>query len=789
MIRDYEIKRKLGVGTYGVVYMVSKKSPTSNNNDSNSNLFVIKQIPLFGLTPQEIKEVKTEANILSQIKSIYVVKFFDSFEENNILNIVMEYCDGGDLEQLIENKKKFPLEEDLIWKIFIQITIGLTAIHNLKILHRDLKTSNIFLTKDLNVKIGDMGVAKKLSRGSFAKTIIGTPYYLSPEICEEKPYNEKSDIWALGCILYELCTFNHPFEAKSQGALILKILNGTPAPIKQCYSENMKKIINLILEKNIYKRPSCKTILKLPYVKEKVKKLGMIEQYQSIGLKIMNQSYNFKKISNKKKEKININDDINNKNNRKKVNVFLISNDNTKNNSYMINKTGNPWTNHDYNNCKKNIKKSAINKISKKIENNFIKKISNNNIKKRNNIKSKDRIKNKEDNTKLNLSHNEIIKRKKDKSPNFNFKEKAIKKNKIKDNFNNKEIKNASKDKYSSNKKKKEINVKVDLTNTLELNQIINNYLDKDNNLRESKTLDNIKEFANNLNIFFSNNLNTNKINQEKENSPVLLKNKDNNIEQEETNDTNIQESTNLSNKKQHENILNFDVGRLASIKMGITSYDELLEDFAASRGPTIIKNSNNPNIINKSISPFENQTIRDINSNTYNKDSLFQVVDIKNNNNINLFNKDNNMCESDEEKNIKNLDENESSEKESDSGEENVRIIMDNGDEKKSIKNKKDEKDIIFEDKTLLMERLENIKKEMLELIGEEDYKYVMELYSFIDKSKIDEIYGKIEEYAQKYDENKKDKFDMLYFKLISTDYQIQQKNSQLQQLFFNEF
>ena len=200
MIRDYEIQKKLGVGSYGIVYKVIKKSKTSTDNDNN--IYVIKQIPLYGLTPSEIKEVKTEANILSEIKSIYVVKFFDSFEEDNNLNIVMEYCDGGDLEQLINDKKKFPLDEDLIWKIFIQITLGLTAIHNLKILHRDLKTSNIFLTKDLNVKIGDMGVAKKLSRGNFAKTIIGTPYYLSPEICEEKPYNEKSDVCTLGCILY-----------------------------------------------------------------------------------------------------------------------------------------------------------------------------------------------------------------------------------------------------------------------------------------------------------------------------------------------------------------------------------------------------------------------------------------------------------------------------------------------------------------------------------------------------------------------------------------------------------
>ena len=781
MIRDYEIKKKLGLGTYGVVYMVSKKSPSSNND--NNNYFVIKQIPLFGLTPQEIKEVKSEANILSQINSIYVVKFFESFEENNMLNIVMEYCDGGDLEQLIENKKKYPLDEDLIWKIFLQIILGLTAIHNLKILHRDLKTSNIFLTKDLNVKIGDLGVAKKLSRGGFAKTIIGTPYYLSPEICEEKPYNEKSDIWALGCILYELCTFNHPFEAKSQGALILKILNETPAPIKHCYSENLKKIINLILEKNIYKRPLCKTILRLPYVKEKVKKLGMIDQYQSVGLKFINQNNN-KKISNKKKEKININDDsLSKKNNiqniRKKINTnCTFSNDN----SQIMTKNVNPWKT-DYDIYKKNVKKINI-RIPKKLSNN------NNNIKNRNYIRSKDKIIDKH-NKELNRSQNEIIKRRKDKSPAFNNRVKLDKKDKINNNNNiKKEINSISREKDSSNKKKKEINFKIDLTNTLELNQIINNYLDKDQNLRESKALDNIKEFANNLNNYFSNNLNTinnsNNINQGKENlSPLTLKNKDNNIDQSETNDSNTKD-TNLSNKKQHENILNFDIDSMASIKLGINSYDELLNDFRSSKGPTIIKNFNNSNILNKEITPFESQNLSN-NANPSNRDSLFQVIDVKNNK-LNIYNKDNNLCESDEEKNIIN-EGNENSEIDDDSGEENVKIIMDNGGTKISLEKKKDEKDRIFEDKTLLMERLESIKKEMLELIGEEDYKYVMELYSFIDKSKIDEIYVKIEEYVKKYDEDKKDKFDILYFKLISTDYQIQQKNNQLQQIFFNEF
>lgn len=94
--------------------------------------------------------------------------------------------------------------------------LGLDYIHKKKILHRDIKAMNVFLSKSEKVRIGDLGVAKALAENmDFARTMVGTPFYLSPEMCEEKPYNEKSDVWALGCVLYELCTFKHPFEANN----------------------------------------------------------------------------------------------------------------------------------------------------------------------------------------------------------------------------------------------------------------------------------------------------------------------------------------------------------------------------------------------------------------------------------------------------------------------------------------------------------------------------------------------------------------------------------------------
>ena len=272
MIRNYQIIEKIGKGTFGIVYKVKKFNEPL--------IYVIKQISLEGLTDFQINQVYSEVKILSLIKSKYVVKYYESFLEENNLNIVMEYCDNGDLcnylkEQQMKNK---PLKEDLIWKIFIKITLGLTTIHKMKILHRDLKTLNIFLKKNMEIKIGDLGVAKELNQASFANTIIGTPFYLSPEMCEDKPYNQKSDIWALGVILYELCTFRHPFNASNHAALILKIMTANPDPILACYSSNLQKIVNWLLEKQIEKRPYCWDILNMKIVGEKAKMLGLYHE-------------------------------------------------------------------------------------------------------------------------------------------------------------------------------------------------------------------------------------------------------------------------------------------------------------------------------------------------------------------------------------------------------------------------------------------------------------------------------------------------------------------------------
>jgi NIMA (never in mitosis gene a)-related kinase len=180
---------------------------------------------------QQINAIE-EVNILGSVSSPHIVKYYDSFicDESNI-NILMEYCPKGDLGSFLENRRianQSKLSEKYIWKFFIQICVGLYDLHKSSIIHRDLKSVNVFLTKEYNMKIGDMGAAKVIKSSSESKQVskVGTPYYLSPEVCRSEGYSYKSDIWALGCILYELCTLHKPFLANTQEDLIYNILQG-----------------------------------------------------------------------------------------------------------------------------------------------------------------------------------------------------------------------------------------------------------------------------------------------------------------------------------------------------------------------------------------------------------------------------------------------------------------------------------------------------------------------------------------------------------------------------------
>ena len=179
----------------------------------------------------------------------------------------MEYADKGDLLQKITyfKKMKYHFEEIDIWKIFIQMTKGLKALHDLKILHRDLKSANIFLFNDGSAKVGDLNVSKVAKKG-LGYTQTGTPYYASPEVWRDEPYDKKSDIWSLGCVTYEMANLYPPFRAQNMDGLYEKVIKGKYQNINSRYSSEISELLNLLFKVDPNERPSCDEILQNPII-------------------------------------------------------------------------------------------------------------------------------------------------------------------------------------------------------------------------------------------------------------------------------------------------------------------------------------------------------------------------------------------------------------------------------------------------------------------------------------------------------------------------------------------
>lgn len=257
--------KKIGEGSFGKALLVKKKA--------DGKQYVIKEIGISKMSPKERQESRREVKVLAQLKHPNIVSYQESFEENGNLYIVMDYCEAGDLYKRINGQRGIQMPEEEVLDYFVQICLGLKHVHDRKILHRDLKSQNIFLTKNGIVKLGDFGIARVLhSTVELARTAIGTPYYLSPEICENRPYNNKSDIWSLGCVLYELLTLKHAFEAGNMKNLVLKIIRGSYPPIPYKYSADIRGLVAQLLKRNAHDRPSINSILKKPFIQKRIEK-------------------------------------------------------------------------------------------------------------------------------------------------------------------------------------------------------------------------------------------------------------------------------------------------------------------------------------------------------------------------------------------------------------------------------------------------------------------------------------------------------------------------------------
>ena len=261
----FNILSKIGEGSYSTVLKVQRIE--------DGNIYALKRVKFYKLSEKEKENALNEIRILASVKNKNVISYKEAFfdEKDSSLGIVMEYADKGDLFQLITERKKTKnyFTEQEVWKIFIQLLNGLKALHDFKILHRDIKSANVFLFKGGICKLGDLNVSK-VARKGLGYTQTGTPYYASPEVWEEKPYDSKSDVWSLGCVMYETITLRPPFQAKSMEELYKKVMRGNYPRIPTKYSEDLSDAIKLMIQVEAGARPSCEELLKMPMITKRI---------------------------------------------------------------------------------------------------------------------------------------------------------------------------------------------------------------------------------------------------------------------------------------------------------------------------------------------------------------------------------------------------------------------------------------------------------------------------------------------------------------------------------------
>uniref|UniRef100_A0A8W7PGS8 non-specific serine/threonine protein kinase n=1 Tax=Anopheles coluzzii TaxID=1518534 RepID=A0A8W7PGS8_ANOCL len=271
-LTGYRKVRSVGQGSFGVAVLYERQS--------DGQQVVMKQIALGNLAKPEREMAMNEVEVFSKLHHPNIIVYLGSSVRGDVLLIEMEYADGGTLAQMLAVRSQSePLPERFVLNIFEQLASALSYMHSQNILHRDLKTANVFLHGKGTVKVGDFGISKIMNSNVHAQTVLGTPYYFSPEMCEGKEYDEKSDVWALGCIIGEMCCLKKAFTASNLFELVGKIMTAEYVPLPACYSDSLRHVLGLMFQIEPIARPSASELLQywIPLI---YKNLGSAEGFQ-----------------------------------------------------------------------------------------------------------------------------------------------------------------------------------------------------------------------------------------------------------------------------------------------------------------------------------------------------------------------------------------------------------------------------------------------------------------------------------------------------------------------------
>jgi serine/threonine protein kinase len=261
-LADFKQLAHLGEGAYSNVYKVLRLA--------DREIYALKKVKMGSLSDKEKQNALNEVRLTASIHNENIIAYKEAFFDDNTrcLCIVIEYADSGDLFQQITKcqKGRTHMAEHDVWRYVFGMCHGLKALHDMKILHRDLKCANIFLHSvggEIQAKLGDFNVSKVAKRG-LCMTQTGTPYYASPEVWRDMPYDSKSDMWSLGCVVYEMVALRPPFRAEDMEGLYRKVLRGQYQRIPPHYSNDLSEVVGLLLQVNPRNRPSVDNLLQMP---------------------------------------------------------------------------------------------------------------------------------------------------------------------------------------------------------------------------------------------------------------------------------------------------------------------------------------------------------------------------------------------------------------------------------------------------------------------------------------------------------------------------------------------